>query len=311
MLAGSCAPERVSNIDIPRADVHVTVRDDGAIDVVETFQVRARAPATDSRFERVVLAERVDAFVDVAAMLDGRPVPAAPPAQSLFRSRNLTVAWTLPPQSSAEHVLELRYRATGALRVVGGRSSLRWEALPSPRPTAIGSARLTLVIDPAVVLADVPGVESAGWIAAWRPPGIVAEKAPVPADDAGVLIAELSVGPHARVPRWQYDEDRTGQLAPAFVSGALFILVVGAGVLWMIRFYFRDQRGPADIERAATARTLRVAGWLIVAFGAVCACVAAFGIRRYGWWPMTMAASVIMVGVAFVHPPSRFRASAR
>lgn len=311
LLAGSCAQGRESQVDVLRADVHVTVRDDGAIDVVETFHVRARAPVSDRRFERVVSADRVDDFVDVAATLDSRPVPAAPPVHSLFRSPNLTVVWTLPPASSAEHVLTLRYRATGALRVVGGRSSLRWDALPSPRPMAIGSARLTLVVDPAVVLADVPGVESAGWIAAWRPPGIVAEKAPVPADDAGVLIADVSVGPHARVPRWQYDEDRTGQLAPAFVSGALFILVVGAGVLWMIRFYFRDQRGPAEIERAATAHTLRVAGWIIVAFGALCACVAAFGIRRYGWWPMTMAASVIMVGVAFVHPPSGFRVSAR
>ena len=75
----------------------------------------------------------------------------------------------------------------------------------------------------------------------------------------------------------------------------------------MIRFYFREQRGPAEMERAATARALRAAGWIIVVFGALCACVAAFGIRRYGWWPMTMAASVILVGVAFVHPPSRFR----
>ena len=215
LLAGSCAPGRASEVDIGRADVHVSVRDDGAIDVVETFHVRARAPASDRRFERVVSADHVDDFVDVAAMLDGRPVPAAPPVSSLFRSENLTVVWTLPPQSSAEHVLTLRYRATGALRVVGGRSSLRWESLPSPRPMAIGSARLTLVVDPAVVLADVPGVESAGWIAAWRPPGIVAEKAPVPADDAGILLAELSAGPQARVPRWQYDEDRTGQLAPA------------------------------------------------------------------------------------------------
>jgi hypothetical protein len=311
LLAGACAPGGARVVDIARADVHVTVRDDGAVDVVETFHVRARAPASDPRFERVVSADRVDDFGDVAATLDGRPVPAAPPVPSLFRSQDLTVVWTLPPQSSAEHVLELRYRATGALSVVGGRSSLRWAALPFPRSQSIGSARLTLVVDPAVVLAEVPGVESAGWIAAWRPPGIVAEKAPVPADDAGVLLAELSVGPNARVPRWQYDEDRTGQLAPAFVSGALFVLVVGAGVLWMIRFYLRDERGPAEVARAATARALRIAGWIIVAFGAVCVCVAAFGIRRYGWWPMTMAASVIVVGVAFVHPPSRFRAPAR
>jgi hypothetical protein len=52
-------------------------------------------------------------------------------------------------------------------------------------------------------------------------------------------------------PRWQDDERRAQDMMPAFLSGGLFILVVAAGILWIVRFQYPSERVPLRDSRPA------------------------------------------------------------
>ena len=59
-------------------------------------------------------------------------------------------------------------------------------------------------------------------------------------------------------PDWQRYQDWARDLIPALISGGLFILVIGAGVLWIVRFqYPRRRPGGAPLDGGGSPRTGR------------------------------------------------------
>jgi hypothetical protein len=83
------------------------------------------------------------------------------------------------------------------------------------------------------------------------------------------------------------------------VAGALFVLIVGVGILWLIRFRSRGgAHGPS--ERESTRAGLRIAGWVVIVFGVVAGAVTWAALADLGFWPLVVPGSIVAVGLAFV-----------
>jgi hypothetical protein len=293
-----------------RFDVALSVRADGSVEVHETIIVRLPDPAL-ARFERRVSADQADGLTFVSASIDGRRLdPSQPGAERVVvaAGRRLDVGWHFQP-SAASRAFELVYVATGAVSVRGNRGSLRREAVPGARGYAILGSRIELVIPEAAHLFDGTGIAEAGWTVARTSRGITAERASLDPAESGTVIAEFSVDRTVIAePRWQFNEAWSQELVPAFISGGLFILVVGAGILWLIRFQYPGPRGgPAnegpeamDRERRGVRAGLRAAGLVSVVLAVVTAAAVWLTLAHLGLWPMAVPVSILVVGIVFV-----------
>jgi hypothetical protein len=124
--------------------------------------------------------------------------------------------------------------------------------------------------------------------------------------ERATVLAQLAVNPATMTePRWQHDQAFGRQLIPAFISAGLFILVIGVGVIWIIRFEALSRTGRRTGWRQAmparTAEGLFTAGIVCLAFGlAVLAGTCFFILRRYGDWSIAIPASILVVGALFM-----------
>jgi hypothetical protein len=294
-----CAPPTPTVVD--RFEVTIQVAPDGTADIDERITIPA--DRVTGSFERVVAPGRLDGLEFVSVSIDGTTASSAAvtvdPSGQVFR-----VAWRLD-HTDVPRILGLRYRATGVLGVFGRRGQFEWPAIPIARTYPIAAARLDLTVPPGVVRLGAWGLAEAGWQVTALPNGIAAERGAVPPDQGATVLAEMAVDP-ARIaePRWQHDAALGRQLVPAFISGGLFILTIGAGVVWLIRFeassHARESAGQSSGEQSRTTEGLYVAGLVCLIFGLALAVVTHLTLSRYGAWSMAIPGGVLLVGLLFV-----------
>jgi hypothetical protein len=90
--------------------------------------------------------------------------------------------------------------------------------------------------------------------------------------------------------------DLATYLRPAFIAGAIFLLIVGAGVLVMVRLRFHK----TDPDGRGAARDLRNAGVVVVVFGLAVAATATWLISSVGPWVFAVPGALIADGLAFI-----------
>ena len=301
-LAG-CAGSRAS-ARVERADIAIAVIPDGSLDVREQFAVRAED--TPVVFERTVTHPHMDAVTFLGASLNGTAEPRRETgAFSVRDGRALRVRWTLPAgPAGARHAVELRYRAVGVVFVGEGQGRLDWPALPARRSFSIDAARLELHLPKTPVRSETIGVVEAGWEVSRAPWGLLATRAQV-GREAAVIVAELGIDRTIiAVPSWQVSEDLRRQFAPAFISGALFMLVIGGGVIWMLRFKHRAAgvsvtASTDERQRSAAASGLRKSAVAVGLLAAACMGLAAAFLPRFGWWGQLLPASMMFIALLF------------
>jgi len=306
ILAGACGRPGGRVAESFRAEARVLAS--GSVDVDETLVVRF-SDAGATTFERRVDLDRADDVTFVSATLDGDAVvPGNPGARSVaveHSGRRLRVVWTVPAASNAVRAFGLRYQVQRAVEIRENRGTLRIPLLPDPRSYVILSGHLELSTPDDVPLLDGSGIAEAGWTVARTANGLSGERSGIPADQSGTFVAELGVDRAVLVePTWQGTQAFGRELVPAFVSGGLFILVIGIGVFGIIRFQYGAARGrsraPGDRDSRESVRTgLRNAGLAAMAVGAATAGLTWMTLSDFGMWPQIIPASILCVGVAF------------
>ena len=352
VLTGGCEREAPApEVDRHRADIGV--EPDGTLTVTEQFQVRVTAE--EQRFDRRVESERSDGVTLVAATLDGRDLvdgrTADPALQVLEQGEALHVRWTLPPvgrggQADEFHTLGLRYRVAAAVEVLPVRGRIVWPVLPHDRRFRVAGSTVVLVVPETAQWLPGTGMAEAGWTVERADRGILATRSDV-GFESGTLLAELTIDRQAiALPEWQVTEDLRSEFSLAFVAGGLFVLVIGAGVLWLVAFQYRVSpdrrasgpepldrplapaaaaalarpqragpeatreliaRGLLDAERLSIAQGLRTTAWAGGLLGIACAIVAQFTLSRFGWWAQIIPLSLLLMAVTFLIAGRRFR----
>jgi hypothetical protein len=299
VAAASCGSSDSAVVE--RFDVAIQLMPEGVAAIEETITLDPSARL----FTRRVDPDRAGRVEFVGASIDGLPAPAGVVAVDEGRGA-VEVTWRLEGLPAAgARVLGLRYRASGVLAVHGRRGEFVWPARPCGRAHPIRRASLVVTIPHGAVQVGEWGIGEPGWQVAALPNGIAAARENVPPDDRGTVLAQVAVDPAVVVqPDWQLDADLAQQLTAAFISGGLFILVIGAGVIWIIRFEAvslgRRGRGWRPSMPARTAEGLYTAGLICLVFGLLVAAVAFFMVGRYGIWSMAIPASILIVGGMFV-----------
>ena len=313
LAVSACGP--APSLSVQRVDVTLGVRPDGAIDVRETLAVQFESPDA-THFERRVALERADSFRFESASIDGTRIePGSQGSTTLDVNdrRDLRVVWTFPP-SSATRVFDLVYRANGAVAVRGNRGTIRHVAVPAGRAYRIERATVNLAVDPDMHQFEGAGIAEADWTVSRTRDGIAGERTGLAPTDGATVMAEVGIDPAVIAePSWQRYGDWTRDLIPAFVSGGLFILIIGGGVLWIVTFqYPRRKVGTAPLtatevlERTAVRTGLRTSGLVAVVLSLVLAVVTWLTLSHFGWWPMSLPVSILAVGLVFVAIARRF-----
>jgi len=249
------AQPKASELHGERVETTLTLLADGSLQVVETITFRF----TDRKFrevERRIPTRLVDGLTDVEVLMDGRPLPAGDDdseAEITHRRRELQVFWRFPETTNVTHAFTLKYVAKGALYIVNGRASLAWHVLPTRHRYRVSEAQVTWRLPAGVTSLGGPAMEAEGW--AWLQEGDgawVARKANVDINETAILTDLLDAGTLAATPPvWQENADRARQLAPAFIIGALVILVMGVGMVVMM--FVRYHRPTVDKATALPA----------------------------------------------------------
>jgi len=265
--------------------VRMSLRPDGSADLDETWIVSASNGGT---FQRVISADRRDAVTGLIATLDDQPVTVGDGAE---------VVWRLPA-ASGRRTARLRYHAAGVIEVSGQHGTVGWPALEAGRHPPIAHAQLSLVVPGGIALASDPRMSESGWRVSVDGANAAAERSPVGRDDSATLLANLIIEPGTLArPVWQENAERGTLLAPAFVSGGLFIMVVGLGVIVMVAV---QGNGWTPAERAAATRGFFVSSLVALVFGALAWLATPPLLGRFGQWPLAIAASILLVGVLFL-----------
>lgn len=298
--------------EITSLDVSLHVQPDGSLEVVERLRVRLPEGATS--FQRQEQAFRHDGVQDdVTGRMNGVVFPRGrgPRELEIRRGVHLDARFHFPP-TGGEHAFVLRYRLAGAVHTSGIRGTVSWR-FTNPGG-AIADARIALNVPPATVLLEDPWVEEAGFEVARLPTGLTA-RGPVKRGGTATPGAEFTIDTLSIAePGWQNDRRRARDLMPAFIAGGLFLLVIGGGVVWMIRLkYPRIRARLADldeltlppaiksalIERVIVARDLGRAAQATAVFGAVVWITARQYFSHLDIWPLAIPAGILLSALMF------------
>jgi hypothetical protein len=146
------------------------------------------------------------------------------------------VDWTLPSPSPDTHELRLTYTAANVVGISGIRGLVSWSVLPAHRDWDASAVSIRVDLPDSAILLQDPWVEESGWTVTREPHGMTATRAHVPAAESATIGIEFTIdGMTASKPTWQADQEFADEFVPAFVSAALFILVIGAGILILLR----------------------------------------------------------------------------
>ncbi len=301
--AAACSPPVPAGVD--RFEVAIALSADGVATFEETIVVR---PGSTDRLERRIVSRHSDTLEFVDASIDGSPVgPGGVDIEQESPAR-LVVTWRVDPPAAQPVTLGLRYRAAGALAMFGRTGRFEWPAIPGDRPGPLAEARVRITVPPGVARVGEWGLAQRGWDVTALQDGIAATRTALPAAEPGTVLAEIVVDAgRLPEPRWQHDAELGRQLVPAFISGGLFILTIGLGVIWIIRFEAANRARAAGMSApeasAAHRRTregLYVAGIACLIFGAIATVATRILMSRYGPWSMAVPGSILLVALMFV-----------
>jgi len=219
----------------------------------------APAPGDDGPLRVPIAAARVDAVEGLDITVDGEPIRRD--AETAAADPGESIAVALPVGAESVRVA-IGYRAVGAMAVRGARGVIVWPAVPAGEGTA-GRVRIRLTWPDGNTPMVGPAVEAGDWETSVSATGAFltgrnVSRHPVPRVYVDLVLDDLS----AAEPVWQTNELRASQLMPAFVSAGLFIAVVGAGILIMVRLQYPvlvptggadAARVPADLPDEALA----------------------------------------------------------
>lgn len=271
LVAGAAAPvlaqKPTRGLAGERLDLVLTLLPDGSVDVSETIRFRF----SEREFEEVnreIPIGRTDGVIDIRALQDGVLVPEGRGAGTvrIRARRTLQVRWRFEDVTDVARNFTLQYRAMGVLSMANARATLEWAVIPEKRRYVIEQARVELRVPERAVSLGGPEMVASGWT--WSQPGAgvwVAEKSNLAIGETAILkevfeAASLSAAP----PQWQADQERARQLAPAFIVGALVILVMGAGILIMMRI--RHGRPAVDARTVLAAERTDLPAGIATAF---------------------------------------------
>jgi hypothetical protein len=250
------------NIRAPRYDVRVEVLPDGSLDIVETVVLAVGAKPM-RWFDRTVPRRRTDGLTNASGLMDGQAVPV-----SIDASRDLKFRWDFSPTANATHTFEMRYRASHVLaREIDG-PRLVWTALPRKHTYPIDAAEITLFAPAGSIATHVGATGGEVLPPTVGRPGVVIAGQSLGRDrdvTVDITFAPNSITP--REPEWFVVQDRQLNMLPAWLAGAVCILVVGVGIL--IMSFARLPRPNADLDAefitpaSEDAAPAGLAAWLI------------------------------------------------
>ncbi len=146
---------------------------------------------------------------------------------------------------------------------------MSWLVLPATRDFDVSFASVSLTLPDTAVLLQDPWVEEPGWEVARQAHGMTAQHSRVARSESATVGVEFTIDRMAAaIPQWQSDRDLAAEFVPAFISGGVFILVIAAGALWMLRFKYPPfsatgegvaDAADADGERDGIAPAMRMA----------------------------------------------------
>lgn len=284
-------------------DAELRLQQDGSVLVQERIQLpKGPQPAT---LERRLTTLRHEGMTEVTATA-ADPQVAYP--GTVEQSGDTTVVrWTFGDVPA--RTLTLSYRAHGVVFVSGLRGRVSVEVLPPGHGLAIERARVSLFYPAASIVMGDPWVEEAGWDVAHVPGGVQASRTAVDPRASLTIGGEFSIDTLGLAePAWQYHGARAKEFMPAFVSGGLLMLVVGAGILGMVRMR-HPARLPAeaDPERPAVARGLSISGLVTIAAAVISVPVVAATLSTFGPWPYALPAGTFVAGLMFLWMGKRLR----
>ena len=296
----ACSPETGPAASV--VDVALTVARDGSLQVQETIRLQIDQPITS--FRRASPALHHDAITNVRATLDGADVAestAATRVKSVAEDR-LDVTWTFPSMTGS-HTFGLTYHAAGAVHVSGIRGRVSWMAMPPDRSFDIGNMNVSLALPERVIQIGDPWVMEAGWAVTREPLGMRATRTSVPAGEGVHIGAEFTIDTLSLPqPAWQYHEARANEFKLAFLSAGVFLLVVAAGIVVMIRLRLAGiEPGPARAsERTTAAQGLRITAIVTVAAGVFGWLLVQQTLGTFGPWPYALPGCTILSGAVFL-----------
>ena len=133
-----------------RYDVDLAIQSDGSVNVVETQAIQFSG--TYQQGYRLVPLDRTTGArdVSVAEVINGQSVPFARGSgqANTFSSSSgtdgLQIDWWFTPTTNPVRTFELRYTATGAVRIYDAGDQLQWRAIYADRDGAIASSSITV-----------------------------------------------------------------------------------------------------------------------------------------------------------------------
>ena len=296
-LAGA-ACSREKGPPATAVDVVLAVQGDGSLLVEEVLHVRFDRPS--STFRRALPSFHHDGVDEVRATLDGRDVP---------HEEGREVVWNFPAMTG-EHTFGVTYRAMSVVEVSGIRGRVSWMAMPADRSFDIGTMNVSLALPQGVVQIGDPWVMEAGWTVAREPLGMRATRTNVPHSEGVHVGAEFTIDTlNLPQPHWQYAEDRAEEFKLAFLSAGVFLLVVAAGIVVMIRLRLSGiEPGPErQAERATTAQGLRVTAIVTMVAGVAGWFLVWLTLGTYGPWPYAMPVCAFLSGAVFQYTSRLYR----
>jgi hypothetical protein len=282
--------------DADRFETEIVINPDGSLDVHE--RITGRAIGGAQVFERYAGSRQADGITAIASTGDGAAVVLdAAGTNRRGGGPSLRARWTLPSGTAETHTFEWRYKVSGAIAVESARGRLRWPLLAENRAFAVRDVEVRLRVSPPGQLLGGSGMAEANWTVARVPDGITAKRTAVGLDPA-TLLAEVSIEPRTVIrPAWQVSADLRREFGPAFLSGALFMLVIGIGVIWIV--WWRLRAHGSDAERRHTAVGFRTTALVGFVFAGLCAALAHWLLHRFGWLAQMIPASMMLVALGF------------
>ncbi len=256
VMAG-CGGRAAGGGEILAYELDLTLGADGSVRVEE----RARVVFQDSagaRFALPIPPNRIDAVDRLEASLDGRPV--GEPEVGLEPEPGGGLSWSGGAGGGAVREFTLGYDAAGVMAVSGARGVFIWPAVP-PGVGRVAESTVRLTWPEGSVPMQGPAVSVDGWDVRMSGRSAVmtareVDRAVAPLVYVDVVVADPTVGE----PGWQVWEGRARSLTPAFVAAGLFMIVVAAGILLMIRVQYPvlpgAESGTAPVVSDETARVL-------------------------------------------------------
>ena len=304
VLASACGAPAGSVSSLDRLEIDLRIDAAGAAHVDE--RIVADVPSSGAIVSRQVSGDHAAAAHFRASSVDGRSLePGGDGDVTLAVDANggMNAVWAFAPGAAGARVITFSYQLDDTLAVRGRRGSLRRALLAPNRSYAVREAHVRASVPDGAHVFDGTGIAESGWEVAWTERGIAATRRDVGADEAATLVVELDVDPAiVAEPAWQRDAEATRLLVPAFISGGLFIVTIGAGVLWIIRFQYPRRRadGTDERDRSVVRAGLRTTGIVSMVIAVILAGVTGFTLSRFGYWPQILPLSVFAVGGVFV-----------